>query len=185
MKKAFIGIGVMILVAAGAMLAVMPTNASIQETKPFKIGLVDVPTVVAKSKLGQATSARVQGIYKQKSTAYEAKGRALQQEQNELMQQRTVLSEESFNKKKNDLEQRALALRQEEDTIKQELATLNQKEQNNFSQKLAPVIEAIGKEMEFTIIMDRRNGVYYFDKTIDITDQVITRLDASTGDVSK
>jgi Skp family chaperone for outer membrane proteins len=46
--------------------------------------------------------------------------------------------------------------------------------------ELLPIIEQVGKEKSLDIILDlARSGAIYFNPTIDLTQEVITKYDAS------
>lgn len=53
---------------------------------------------------------------------------------------------------------------------------------NRIKQEVLPIIETVAKERGFTLVLDLSiSGVAYFDKTIDITEEVAKRYDASKG----
>jgi outer membrane protein len=49
-------------------------------------------------------------------------------------------------------------------------------------EEVLPIIETVAKERGFKLVLDLSiSGVAYFDNTLDITDEVIKRYDASKG----
>ena len=55
-------------------------------------------------------------------------------------------------------------------------------ELNNLRQDIMPVIEKIGKEKGFSLILDlTTSGIAYYDTAIDITDDVIAEYDKKYG----
>jgi Skp family chaperone for outer membrane proteins len=59
-----------------------------------------------------------------------------------------------------------------------EMQIKSQKELNTLRKDIMPVIEKIGKEKGFTLILDLSTaGIAYFDKTVDITQEVISAYD--------
>ena len=51
---------------------------------------------------------------------------------------------------------------------------------NRFKQEVLPIIETVAKEKGFSLVLDLSiTGVAYFDQTIDITEEVVKRYNAS------
>ena len=53
---------------------------------------------------------------------------------------------------------------------------------SRFKEEVLPIIETVAKEKGFSLVLDlSTTGVAYFDKAIDITDEVVKRYNASKG----
>jgi outer membrane protein len=164
-------------VLAGLALVVIPSvTGSTQEAAPVKIGVIDLQDIANRSAIGQETQKRVREFYESKKAELEQKEIGLQSETTALENQRAILSADAYTRKKNELEQKNLQLRQDQDNAETELNNIRQTELDRFANSVGPIIEAIGKELNYTLILDRRSGVYYFDQNVDLTELVVQRI---------
>ena len=145
-----------------------------------KVAYVDLQAVVGSSSEGKAASARLQDLEKKKMAEIEAKNKALESARTKRATGSSVLNESA-----------QLALDREIDKLTRELQYMQQEaqvERNQlqeelrieFQRKLAPVFEAIGKEKGLHVILDAANsGAFWANPGLDLTAEVIKRLDAS------
>lgn len=181
--RVFVALSVMSAAALGLFLMLAPSSAGAQQQSPVvKIGIVDLQEVASRSEVGKASQDRIRNFFEQRRRGLEEKERALDLETQTLQNQQSVLTREAFNARKNDLEQRTLALQQERDAAQGELEEMQQQELDKFARAVGPVIEAIGKELDMSVIIDRRQGIYYFNPELDLTDLVIQKLGETPGD---
>jgi outer membrane protein len=156
----------------------VPAYAQV-EIKTAKIGVIDLEEIAAKSGIGKSTQDKLRSWFEDKKRDLDAKERSLKQEAATLENQRSVMSAEAYSQRKNELEQRTLAFNQERDAAQRELERRQNEALDEFAKVVGPVIEQIGKELGLTVILDRRTGVYYFDRDVDITSIVIDRLNST------
>jgi outer membrane protein len=145
-----------------------------------KVAYVDLQAVVANSNEGKAASARLQDLEKKKIAEIEAKNKALESARTKRSTGAAVLNESA-----------QLALDREIDKLTREVQYLQQEAQAernelqeelriDFQRKLAPVFEALGKEKSLHVILDAANsGAFWANPGLDLTGEVIKRLDAS------
>jgi len=145
-----------------------------------KVAYVDLQAVVGSSSEGKAASARLQDLEKKKMAEIEAKNKALESARTKRSTGSSVLNESA-----------QLALDREIDKLTRELQYMQQEAQAErnqlqeelrieFQRKLAPVFEAIGKEKGLHVILDAANsGAFWANPGLDLTAEVIKRLDAS------
>jgi outer membrane protein len=152
------------------------------ESGSIKIAVIDMQRVIVESTPGKAVQARVEGFVNKKMAELQQEQQALKRQEADLENQRSVLSQEAYSSRRNDLEQKALAFRQKSEAADREYQQLYQQEMQTFIEMAAPIIEAIGKEGNYTMIVDRADqGLLFYDESLDITDQVLTRINASQG----
>lgn len=173
-----------------AVLFLLPLAAAAQDSaKPIKVGIINMGRLTLESKIGGASQDRVDQFVKEKITELQQEDSALQREIQTLESQRTVLTEESFTTKRNALQQKALALDQKQKDADRTLKRIQAEEAQKFIRQASPVIEAIGKELDLSLIIDstpsRNPGLIWYNDALDITDLVIQRLDAATQSTSQ
>jgi len=147
-----------------------------------KVAYVDLQAVVGASNEGKAASARLQELEKKKIAEIEAKSKALESARTKRTSGAAVLNESA-----------QLALDREIDKLTREVQYMQQEAQAErnelqeelrmeFQRKLAPVFEAIGKEKGLHVILDAANsGAFWANPGLDLTAEVIKRLDSSKG----
>ena len=89
-----------------------------------------------------------------------------------------ALNTQTREKKNMQLQDKRTDLKRFIEDAQREMQQKSQTELSNLRQDIMPVIEKIGKEKGFTIILDlTTSGIAYFDSAIDITADVIAEYD--------
>lgn len=144
------------------------------------IAVIDPVRALETSAEGQKTVAQLQA--KQQSIRDELNqiDNDVQGIENRLKTQRLTLTQETQQKLAMDLDQlQTRRKRVEEDSIK-DYQRLEFQLINRFKQEVLPIIETVAKEKGFSLVLDLSiTGVAYFDQTIDITEEVVKRYNAS------
>ena len=141
-----------------------------------RIGVVDIDQAISSTTEGKAAReefARKQRDAEAKVQPMIEKYQALEED---LKQKKFVLSDEALFQKQLDLAQ----MRNEIETKMKELEGQLQLDQKRLegplTKKLVDVIESVGKDSGFTLIMRRGSpGLLYTREALDITDQVIKK----------
>jgi Skp family chaperone for outer membrane proteins len=145
-----------------------------------KIAYVDIQAVAANSVDGKAASARIQELQKKKMSEITEKNKALETAKTKQATGATIMNDQA-----------RLALEKEVDKLTREVQFLQQEAQSDsqalqaelqveFQRKLNPVLEQIGKEKSLHLLVDINNsGAVWVDTGLDLTGEVIKRLDAS------
>lgn len=144
------------------------------------VAVIDPVRALETSAEGQKTVAQLQA--KQQSIRDELNqiDNDVQGIENRLKTQRLTLTQETQQKLAMDLDQlQTRRKRVEEDSIK-DYQRLEFQLINRFKQEVLPIIETVAKEKGFSLVLDLSiTGVAYFDQTIDITEEVVKRYNAS------
>ncbi|MEN8159468.1 MAG: OmpH family outer membrane protein [Myxococcota bacterium] len=163
-----------IAMALGLALAIASAPALAEEVK---IGIVDVEQALTSTEDGKAAFEEIK-----------RKAREARAEVSPMMDQRKVLAEELQGKKyvlsDDALFQKQVQLAELENKIKSKLEELDGQLKIEQGKMLAPletrmrtVIETIGKEKGFTLILQRNNPyLIYSREALDITDMVVARF---------
>jgi outer membrane protein len=145
-----------------------------------KIAYIDIQAVAANSAEGKAASGRIQELQKKKMGEITEKNKALESAKSKQQTSATILNDSA-----------RLALEKEIDKLTREVQFLQQEAQSDtqalqaelqveFQRKLNPVLEQIGKEKGLHMLMDiNNNGAVWVDVGLDLTGEVIKRLDAA------
>ena len=145
-----------------------------------KIGVVNSQEVLEKSAEGKRVMAQIQDRDKKNQDAIAKLDEDIRNLETRINTQRLTLTQEALMNMSSDLEKkRTERKRFAEDSLRemQEFtARLFQRVQN----ELLPIIEQIGKDKGMDLIFDlARSGAIYFNPLVDMTQDVISRYDAS------
>lgn len=167
-----------IIILVGFFIIILFSMGYAQQTT--KIGVVNANEVLEKSAEGKRVIAQLEDKNKKNQNDIAKLDNEIQNLQTKLNTQRLTLTQEAMMNLNSDIERKQTQRKRfAEDSIREmnELsARLFQKVQN----ELIPIIQQIGKDMNFDVIFDlSQSGTLYFNPTINLTEEVIKRYDAS------
>jgi len=181
------------LIAVAALAGAFLFNGSIagginsavaQEIPSAKVAVVDVASVMSKSRAWNEAKAEIEGQVGQVRSQVESERARLQTEADELKRQQAILAPDVF-------QQRVGALQQEQRNLQVELQKANRKLNEvlgNLKGKLSELIvktaAGVAQEKGLNIGVDRAN-VLFFNDAMDISDEVLKRFDASDIKIEK
>jgi Skp family chaperone for outer membrane proteins len=151
-----------------------------------KMAFVDIQAIAATSAEGKAATARIQEAEKKITANLQEKGKALQALQAKLQQGANVLSPQAVGQLEKDIEKQNRELQFAQQDAQTEATELRNNVQNEFQEKLNPVIDAVRKEKGLHIIFSiRDSGIAAADLGLDITADVIKKFDEAAKTAPK
>lgn len=167
--------------AAIAGLAVAATPAMAQFTP--KVGVINVVHLLENSAPGRQGIEDLKELQKQKTE----ERNALQAEAAELRTKATdgqfSLTDEKLADLKKQLEDKLIALQRFNDDANRELQKRQEEMLTEIQGKIMPIINAVGEEGDYTMIFNKfESGLVYANDAIDITAEVMERLDGSVSE---
>jgi len=171
-------------------LAVVAGTAFAQETRPPRVGVIDMARVSAESVLGKSYASQLEKLQNDISTAATQKqtelgkmDAALKTLQDELEKQGAVLSPEARDKKQQDITRRARERQAFLEDGQAEINRMRERAQqqaqsinNEFQVKVRPLVEQAAKERGYDLVLDSQVA-YTINKEYDITAAVIAKAD--------
>jgi outer membrane protein len=150
--------------------------------RPFpegaKIAYVMLPVIAQGSAEGKAASAKIEDLQKKKQAELQEKNKQLQAAQQKLSAGGTVLNDAARGGLEKDIDRMQREIQFAQQNAQAEVQDLTQELQEQFRQKLMPIIETIGKERGLQIILSGGDaGIIWADPGLDLTQEVIKRLD--------
>jgi Skp family chaperone for outer membrane proteins len=161
-----------------------PAPAPGEAPRPYpegaKIAYVDLQAVASNSVEGKAATSRLQELEKKKVAEITEKNKALESARTKQQTSSGIMNDSA-----------RLALEKEVDKLQRELQYMQQEAQAErnqlqselqveFQRKLNPILEQIGKAKELHMLVDIQNsGAVWVDTGLDLTSEVIKRLDAN------
>ncbi len=167
------------LVALAAFLAAVLVNTALAQQN-HKIGVINSQEVLEKSIEGKKVISTLQARDKKSQADVAKLDDEIRQLETRLSTQRLTLSEEAALQLNSDLDRkRKERARTAEDAVR-DLQELQYRLYTKLQNELLPIIEQLGKEKGFDIILDlAKSGAVYFNPAIDVTDELIKRYDVT------
>jgi outer membrane protein len=148
-----------------------------------KIGVINAQQVIMNTKKGKEVTARLEKLGQGKQKKVESMRREIKKLEKDLVS--PALNTQTRESKTLNLQRKRTDLKRYIEDAQKEMQLKSQKELNELRKDIMPVIEKIGKEKGFTLILDLSTaGIAYFDRTVDVTKDVIAAYDKkyqSTG----
>ncbi|HXY38643.1 MAG TPA: OmpH family outer membrane protein [Vicinamibacteria bacterium] len=181
MNKTFVT-GLLVVLAAGTAFA--------QESRPPRVGVIDMARVSAESQLGKSYAGQLEKLQNDINSAATQKQAELgkmdagiKSLQDELEKQGAVLSAEARDKKQQDITRRTRERQAYLEDGQAEINRMRERAQqqaqsinNEFQLKVRPIVEQVAKEKGYDLVLDSQVA-FTINKDFDITPQVIARAD--------
>ena len=162
--------------------AQQPPAAQPQPPRPFpegaKIAYVNLPLIAQNSTDGKAASAKIQDLQSKKQAELQDKNKALQAAQQKLSSGGTVLNDAARTQLEKDIERQTREIQFAQQNAQAEVQDLTADLQEQFRQRLVPILNQIGEERGLHFIFSAGDaGFIYAHPGLDLTQEVIKRLD--------
>lgn len=167
-----------LIVAALAVLCVgAVANSSFAQGK---IGILDSQLVLERSAEGKKVIARLQESEKKNSTSVAGLDDQIRQIQTKLNTGRLTMTDEAAIQLQADLERKTTERKRVAEDAVAGMQELSQRLFLKLQSELMPIVQALGKEKGLDIILDvQKSGAIYWSPTIDVTEDIVKRYDAS------
>ncbi len=146
------------------------------------VAIVDMEKILAESKAAQALQKQLQSNKESFQKEFSAKEAELKKDETALMAEREKLSAEEFGKKRKAYEEKILETRK---LFQKRRNSLDEGLNGAMSELRKNIIEAtteIANEKNYDIVLTR-DGVLIAEKALDITADVLKKLDAKVSDI--
>jgi outer membrane protein len=143
-----------------------------------KFGVVDIEKFQEQSKSFQKIKEGLQQKFDSLQKKLDEKKGELIEIEDELKKQSMMLSLDAKEDKAKELEKKRRHFKYLAEDFSQEMKQAQLEARQGLAKELEKVVEKIGKKEGYTLIMEKRTiGLVYFNKALDITDQVIKEYD--------
>ncbi len=145
----------------------------------LKIGVMNVQKIIVESDAGKAAKTRFDKKMKELQSSFKGDEDALKALQEEIKKKSSAWSEEKRAEKVREFQKSGRELKAKTDDARFEMKAMQDKELEPILNALEKVVDAYGKENNYTAILDSKNGVIYFDDKIDISDAIVKKLNGA------
>jgi outer membrane protein len=155
-----------------------------QPPAPFpqgaKIAFVNIQTIAQNSAAGKEATKKLADLNAKKMAEITDKQKQLQGLQTKLNTGGSVLSETARGQLEKDIDKMQRDIQFSQQNAQAEMNELQTDLQGEFQQKLLPVVKAVAEEKGLHAVFSiSDSGVAYWDPGLDISDEVIKRLDGA------
>jgi Skp family chaperone for outer membrane proteins len=152
--------------------------------KPFpegaKVAFVVLQRIVNESAEGKAASAQIQALQQKKANELNEKNKQLQSLQQKLEKEASVMSASATADLQKQAERMQVEIQRFTQDAQQEIADLQNTLQQQFQQKIDPILAEVGQEKGLHFIFNGPDsGLVWADLALDISAEVIKKLDAN------
>jgi len=167
-----------IILLVGFFIIILFSMGYAQQTT--KIGVVNANEVLEKSAEGKRIIVQLEDKNKKNQNDIAKLDDEIRNLQTKLNTQRLTLTQEAMMNLNSDIERKQTQRKRFAEDSNREMNELSARLFQKIQNELIPIIQQIGKDMNLDVIFDlSQSGTLYFNPTIDLTEEVIKRYDAS------
>jgi outer membrane protein len=168
----------MLFLAMGALLA-FATAA--KDDEAMKLGVVDVDQAISSTEEGKAAREELGRKQREAEAEIVPLYERFKGQRDDLESKKFVLSEDALYQKQLDLMETQNQIQNKEKELEGRLKVDRQRLLGPLTVKLREIIDAVGKDEGFTLIIGRGTpGVLYTREALDITDLVIEKYNSKS-----
>ena len=144
------------------------SQASPSYSKDLRLGFVDIQAAVSNTKEWKKEFISFKSKFKREKESIAQREVQLKKKIEDLNKQSMVLNAELKKKKEEDVLKKKRDFERYVQDKNEEFAKKEKEITNKIIKKMLGVIQKIGKEKKFTMILEKKVGLY-FDKSVDLT----------------
>jgi Skp family chaperone for outer membrane proteins len=158
-----------------------PPAAPVPFPAGAKIAYVNLQMIANQSAEGKALTAKVQALMQKKQTDAQTKQKALADAQQKLQTSGTLISDTARAALEKDIERMNVEGQRFQQDAQAEINELSQQLQNEFQQKLFPILDQLVKEHDLHLLLSAADaGIVAGNAGIDLTMEAVRKLDERT-----
>ena len=147
-----------------------------------KVAYVNLQQIANLSAEGKSLTAKVQALMQKKQNEAQAKSKALADNQNKLQTQSALMSETARAALEKEIERQNVEGQRFQQDAQQEINELSQQLQNEFQQKLFPILDLVAKEKGIDVLLSAADaGMVWAAPGLDLTMDAVKKLDEKGG----
>jgi outer membrane protein len=154
--------------------------------KPFpqgaKVAYVVLQRIANESADGRVATTRIQALQQKKAAELNEKNKQLTGMQQKLEKEGSVMNPAAAAELQKNIEKLNVEVQRFTQDAQAEVQELQQELQQEFQQRLEPVLSQVATEMNLQFVFNGPDaGLVWADSALDISAEVIKKLDASSG----
>ncbi len=143
-----------------------------------KVAIIDPDYVAAESKAGKAILTQLKTLSDKRTNEIQNMQTAVQALMTKKQTQAAMLTPQAVSQLDKDIERQNLDIQYKQQTATTEIQNLQQELFSDLATKMQPILDAFAKEKGLLAVLDARNGVTWAAGGMDISAEIVKRLDA-------
>ena len=160
-------------------LLLIYTHASAEQ----KIAYLDMKFVLNNSKAGKGAQDFLQKSFKENQKKFLDEENALKNKENDLLEQKTILTKQAHQKKSDDLRKKVIDYQSQRRASLEKITTQRAEARQKLIEKLDPILKTYVKDNDISLIIDKKN-VLMGSTNLDITNIIIEKLNIELPSLS-
>jgi outer membrane protein len=149
-----------------------------------KYAFINIQRIASESSEGKASSSRIEQLRAKKAAELSEKNKTVEALQ--AKQRSAVLGEAAAAQIQKDIDKTQVEIQRMTQDAQSELQELQNELQLDFQRKVGPVIESVAREKGLQLLFSQADsGLVWADTGLDLTAEVIRRLDAASAAAPK
>jgi outer membrane protein len=145
-----------------------------------KIGVLDLQKILETSRAGKSIQAELKKQKSKMESDLKQKGSEIEKISRRLEREAMVMSKEMRDEKEREHRIKVNDFKSLQTKYRKDLQTLEVRLMNQLQKDIKEIVDSIGKKKGYLLIINKYS-VLYSPGSIDITDDLIKRLNAKTG----
>jgi outer membrane protein len=146
------------------------------------LAVIDVQRLLTESIAGKEALEELRALRDQRQAEMQEKQREITDFRSRIAEGRLSLSTEKLQELEKTLEERVITFGRFQDDADRELQKKRDEAFGEIEQQIMPIIVKSGAEMGFTAIFNKfQSGLLFAQESIDVTDEVLRRYDATAN----
>ena len=143
-----------------------------------KVAYIDYGYVAGTADEGKAATAKIQALQKKKNDELTEKNKSLQGLQQKLQTSGNLMNDQARSQLEREIEKAQRDLQFAQDDATAEVRALTEQLQQDFGQKIAPILEAIANEKGLHMVFAATANLAWAHEGLNISEDVVKRLNA-------
>ncbi len=160
----------------------LPITAMADTLPPTVAAVVDYQRILQEAAASKSIAEQMEVRRKAYHDEIEQQQQILLEAERELAKQRSVLSQDAVNARQQKLEEEVQALRELTEKRRQQLDQVSAEAVSQVELALFEVLTNLAEDRGLNVILPT-SQVLFFSRQIDLTDEVLTQLDAKLSEV--
>lgn len=143
----------------------------------LKVGYVDIQKALNQSTAGKSAMEKLKKDIEKETTILKEKEEDIKRIEDELNKQGLMMKDTERDRKSEEYRRKGRDLERYREDVKRDIMIKEREMTDKIVSEMVKVVQKIGQEEGFTIILERGNTVLFATDSIDITEKLIKRYD--------
>ncbi len=144
-----------------------------------KVGVMNIQKVLVKCSAGIKVRAKLDNKVKEVEVQFKKEQDKLVELQAEIEKKSSIWSKDTKEEKMLEFNKLRRDFKTKTDDARLEMKKLQEKELEPILKALEKIVKDYGKTNNFTLILESKSGIVYFDEANDVSDDLIKEMDKS------